>query len=167
VDQVERRNPQTSRRFYPRNDALSCRCHLMHRHPFFQLPYDVRSIILFMALGGRTFHVDIVHYEGTWQWRGGVCIRNYTRNGPAKPPSMRYGWRGPWGCSCLEEKIGRTGTISNARSIDIMGFLLSCKQAYTEGIDPPIVSTSRLNAYSLTSPTLSHTTGSHRLLPWR
>ncbi|EAT78752.1 hypothetical protein SNOG_13728 [Parastagonospora nodorum SN15] len=100
---------------------------------FFQLPYDVRSIILFMAFGGRTFHVDIVHHEGNWQWRGGVCIRNCTRHGTARP-SMRYGWRGPWGCSCIQ-RIERTGTISNAHSIGIMGFLLSCKQAYTEGID--------------------------------
>ena len=48
---------------------------------------------------------------------------------------MRYGWRGPWGCSCIEERIERTGIISNAHTIGIMGFLLSCKQAYIEGID--------------------------------
>ncbi|KAF2124897.1 hypothetical protein P153DRAFT_370244 [Dothidotthia symphoricarpi CBS 119687] len=99
----------------------------------FQLPYDIRSIITFIAFGGRTFHVDVVHQEGTWQWRGGVCIRNR----PELLPSMRYGWLGPCFDLCTREmdSCKRTGKTSNAHDIGIMGFLLSCRQAYTEGID--------------------------------
>jgi hypothetical protein len=99
---------------------------------FFQLPYDIRSIILLMAFGGRTFHVDLVHEAETWQWRGGVCIRNGSRS-----PSLWYGWVGPWcdGCTQGIESRKRTGSISNVHDIGIMGFLLSCRQAYNEGID--------------------------------
>ena len=47
---------------------------------------------------------------------------------------MRYGWTGPWYDMCIES-CKRTGKISDAHDIGIMGFLLSCRQAYTEGID--------------------------------
>ncbi|KAF2852975.1 hypothetical protein T440DRAFT_525482 [Plenodomus tracheiphilus IPT5] len=99
---------------------------------FFQLPYDIWSIIIFMPFGGRTFHVDIVHQEGACQWRGSICLRN----GIKVLPSMRYGWLGPWCDACIQGMEGRkrTGRISNAHDIGIMGFLLSCRQAYTEGI---------------------------------
>lgn len=100
---------------------------------FFQLPYDIRSLIIFMAFGGRTFHVDVVDQEGTWQWRSCVCFRNF----PENLPSARYGWLGPWCDGCTEDmgRDARTLRISNGYEIGIMGFLLSCRQAYTEGID--------------------------------
>jgi hypothetical protein len=84
-----------------------------------------------MAFGGRTIHVDLVREEETWQWRGGVCIRNGSIS-----PSLWF-WVGPWCDSCTQriESRKHTGPISSAHDIGIMGFLLSCRQAYTEGID--------------------------------
>ncbi|KAI8940057.1 hypothetical protein NX059_003776 [Plenodomus lindquistii] len=101
--------------------------------PFFQLPYDIRHAIILMAFGQRTLHVDIVHREGTWHWRGGVCIRNFQE----VLPSMRYKWLGPCFDACTDgmESRKNTGGILDAHDIGIMGFLLSCRQAYTEGIN--------------------------------
>ncbi|KAF1833738.1 hypothetical protein BDW02DRAFT_369921 [Decorospora gaudefroyi] len=101
---------------------------------FFRLPYDIRSMIFSIAFGGRAFHVDIVHQERAWQWRGYVCLRN----GP-RLPSMRYAWLGPWLDACLQDRewCERTGNTPGleAYRVGAMGFLLSCRQAYTEGID--------------------------------
>ncbi|KAF1933350.1 uncharacterized protein M421DRAFT_88583 [Didymella exigua CBS 183.55] len=46
-------------------------------------------------------------------------------------------WLGSWNDSCIDEveRCRRTQGISNAHNIDAIGFLLSCKQTYTEGID--------------------------------
>jgi hypothetical protein len=97
---------------------------------FFQVPYDIRSMILSMAFGGRTLHVDIVRQEAGWQWRGAVCYRNMSRL-----PSMRYAWLGPWNDPCMQWVYERKGKFPEEYNVGIMGFLLSCRQAYTEGID--------------------------------
>ncbi|EMD58595.1 hypothetical protein GGP41_006050 [Bipolaris sorokiniana] len=98
---------------------------------FFQLPGDIRTMILNLAFGRRTLHMDIVRRDEAWQWRGAICHRNLA----GAQSSMRYGWYGPWidyytwnACGCKE-------TPPEECNIGIMGFLLSCKQAYTEGID--------------------------------
>jgi hypothetical protein len=80
-----------------------------------------------MAFGGRTFHVDLEHQEETWQWIGSVCIRNRWSS------AMWYGWLGPWfhANSMEMQKLH----CYKAHDIGIMGFLLSCRQAYTEGIN--------------------------------
>jgi hypothetical protein len=108
---------------------------------FFRLPYDIRSIILTMAFGERVLHMDIAHEEETWRWKGTVC----NRNGPRQLPSMRYAWLGPWNDNCMQQMENhkrnwstrphayRTGP--EVWCIGIMGFLLSCRQAYAEGID--------------------------------
>ncbi|KAF2007435.1 hypothetical protein P154DRAFT_614791 [Amniculicola lignicola CBS 123094] len=103
---------------------------------FFQLIDDVRSIILLMALGERTLHVDIARQEEAWKWRGAACPRNeYTL------PCTRFGWCGPWMDDCLrevyerEEKSPRDRKVPERYKIGALGFLLSCRQAYAEGID--------------------------------
>ena len=97
---------------------------------FFQLPYDIRSTILCMAFGDRTLHMDIINNEGPWQWRGAVCHRNGSRL-----PSMRYAWLGPWNDPCLDWVYKHKEKFQEGYNVGIMGFLLSCRQAYTEGID--------------------------------
>lgn len=97
---------------------------------FFQLPYDIRSMILFLAFGGNTLHVDIVHQEEAWRWRGAVCYRN----GPGVP-SSRYAWVGPWNDPCIKWLYERKGKFPDEYNIGIMGLMLSCRQAYTEGVD--------------------------------
>jgi hypothetical protein len=94
---------------------------------FLQLPYDIRSIILFMAFGGRTFHVDLEHQEENWQWRGNVCMRSSWSS------AMWYGWLGPWFHANSREM--QKQDCYKAHDIGVMGFLLSCRQAYTEGIN--------------------------------
>lgn len=96
---------------------------------FFQLPCDIRALILSMALGGCTLHMDIVRQKEGWQWRGAVCHRNQCR-----VPSMRYAWAGPWSDPCLRYAYGRNGEFLEEHNPGIMGFLLSCRQAYAEGI---------------------------------
>jgi hypothetical protein len=110
----------------------------------FQLPYDIRSIILMMAFGERTFHVDIFREEEeqAWQWRGAICRRNYStlQWNMLRLPSMRnvrYAWVGPWNDPCLQGVYGRQckGKFPEEYHVGIIGFLLSCRQAYTEGVD--------------------------------
>lgn len=124
---------------------------------FFQLPYDIRSMILFMAFGGRTLHVDLVRQKKVWQWGGAVCCRNrdsgcgMSQGGFASKRSavrtmpcpsgytsvrlMRYGWVGPWCDRCMDSIYRSGGGYWEEDNTGIMGFLLSCRHAYTEGID--------------------------------
>jgi hypothetical protein len=97
---------------------------------FFQLPYHIRSTILSMAFGDRSVHMDIVVNERTWKWRGAVCHRNGSRL-----PSMRYAWLGPWNDPCLDWAYKHKEKFREDYNLGIMGFLLSCREAYTEGID--------------------------------
>lgn len=96
---------------------------------FFQLPFDVRELILLAAFGGCTLHMDILRQENSWQWRGAVCRRNEGRI------FSWYGWVGPWNDPCLGWDYDRSGEILPENRPGIMGFLLSCRQAYAEGID--------------------------------
>ncbi|EUC40275.1 hypothetical protein COCMIDRAFT_109253 [Bipolaris oryzae ATCC 44560] len=98
---------------------------------FFQLPGDIRTMILTMAFGGRTLHVDIVRRDEAWRWRGAVCHRNLA----GTQSSMRYGWHGPWIDYYMWNDCGCKETPPEECKIGIMGFLLSCKQGYTEGIN--------------------------------
>src|SRR5690242_12446858 len=97
--------------------------------PFFELPFDIRELILLAAFGGCTLHMDILRQENSWQWRGAVCRRNESRI------FSRYGWTGPWNDLCLGWDFKRSGEILQENRPGIMGFLLSCRQAYAEGID--------------------------------
>lgn len=103
-------------------DTTACR--------FFQLPYDIRSMVLSLAFGGQTLHVDIVRQGEAWQWRGAVCDRNGSRL-----PSMRHAWIGPWNDPCLQWAYERKEKFLEEYNVGIMGFLLSCRQAYAESID--------------------------------
>ncbi|KAJ5029016.1 hypothetical protein PSV09DRAFT_2387096 [Bipolaris maydis] len=98
---------------------------------FFQLPGDIRTMILNMAFGGRTLHMDIVRRDEAWRWRGAICHRNLA----GVQPSMRHGWHGPWIDYYMCNAYGCKETTPEECNIGIMGFLLSCKQAYTEGVD--------------------------------
>jgi hypothetical protein len=50
---------------------------------------------------------------------------------------MRYAQFGAWADGCMKELdvCERKGQILEGYDVDIMGFLLSCRHAYTEGID--------------------------------
>lgn len=93
----------------------------------FQLPWDIRRMILSIALGGRTLHMDLVRQDEAWKWRGLVCCQ-YECGSPLDP------WSGPrvWNDACL--RYGRQRKFPED-NVGVMGFLLSCRQAYTEGID--------------------------------
>ncbi|KAF2743307.1 hypothetical protein M011DRAFT_224153 [Sporormia fimetaria CBS 119925] len=117
--------------------------------PFFQLPFEIRSMIYAFAFGGDALHIDLVQEKVAWQWKGCMC----RRNPPDIPPSMRYHWRGPWLDTCIKGKerayrlqlegqhplgcfLTEDGKkLTTYLNIGIMGFLLSCRQAYTEGIE--------------------------------
>jgi hypothetical protein len=96
--------------------------------PFFQLPYDIRSLIVLMALGDRTLHIDLELQERGWKWRGALCesdSRNFSE-GPFKGHPYGNLWRD----QCVSVRR-RDGGYYNP---GVIGFLLSCKQAYAEGI---------------------------------
>ena len=97
----------------------------------FQLPWDVRSIILSIAFGGRTLHMDLVRQAETWQWRGLVC---YQRR-PGSQPSRLGPWSSPriWDDPCFNYQD--SSPPPPGYTFGVMGFLLSCRQAYTEGIE--------------------------------
>lgn len=111
---LSKRRPITPTSF----DQRACR--------FFQLPYDVRSIILLMAFGERALHVHIERDGEIWLWKGQVC--HWVRVG--FPPALGQSWSE----SCLQ-KNNLSGIPQEQLQIGIMGFLLSCRQAYAEGID--------------------------------
>ncbi|PVH93369.1 hypothetical protein DM02DRAFT_574504 [Periconia macrospinosa] len=92
----------------------------------FQLPWEIRSIILSLAFGGRTLHVDLVRQDGAWQWRGLVCDRNdsYVDWDP-----LSFSVPCVWGNARLRHRKLRQDNWG------VMGFLLSCRQAYAQGID--------------------------------
>ncbi|RMZ73102.1 peroxisomal membrane PEX31 [Pyrenophora seminiperda CCB06] len=99
----------------------------------FHLPYEIRTMIFDLAFSNRILHMDIVRQErSAWKWRGAVCHRN----GPWLQQHVRYVWLGPWVDDCIERVYGygRQETFPEEYNIGIMGFLLSCKQAYAEGI---------------------------------
>ena len=98
---------------------------------FFQLPYDILTMILTIAFGGRTLHVDIVRREEAWQWRGAVCYWIDSR----LPPYWKYIRLSLWNDECLKDVYESRRKFPEYRNLDIMGFLLSCRQAYTKGID--------------------------------
>ncbi|EOA90046.1 uncharacterized protein SETTUDRAFT_167005 [Exserohilum turcica Et28A] len=52
---------------------------------------------------------------------------------PELPPAP-YGWLGPWSDPCMNIVHEQNGKLSKGYNIGIMGFLLSCKQAYAEGM---------------------------------
>jgi hypothetical protein len=88
-------------------------------------------MILTMAFGGHILHVDVVRQEEAWQWRGIICSRRMQKVQPLE----RYLWRGPWQDNCTNRRYGWHEEFPENHSFGIMGFLLSCKQAYTEGLE--------------------------------
>ncbi|KAF7572611.1 hypothetical protein PtrM4_075160 [Pyrenophora tritici-repentis] len=97
----------------------------------FKLPYDILNIILTMAFGGRTFHVDIDRLEKTWQWSSTVCYEPVVRR--------QIYWThlhiSIWYDQCPTTFHKSKPKCRDHESVGIMGFLLSCRQAYTQGID--------------------------------
>jgi len=88
-------------------------------------------MILSIAFGGSTLHMDLARQDEAWQWRGLVC---YQYDYGSQLPSPLDPWSSPhvWNDACLQYERQRKFPKDN---VGIMGFLLSCKQAYTEGID--------------------------------
>ncbi|USP80350.1 uncharacterized protein yc1106_07624 [Curvularia clavata] len=96
-----------------------------------------------MAFGGRTLHIDIVQQNEAWQSRGAVCNRNL----PGLLPSMQYTCISPLNEQCPECYSEGKGRDLESYNMGIMGFLLSCRQAYTEGIEF-LYSTNSINIQS-------------------
>lgn len=96
-------------------------------NPFFKLPYDICALILSIAFG-RTFHIDLELQEQKWQWRGANCSRD--QDGW---PCKGYPRAELWNDGCLKSAHSKSRNGYYYRP-GIMGFLLSCKQAYAEGI---------------------------------
>lgn len=96
---------------------------------FFQLPYEIRRMILLIAFGGRTVHMDIIREEEAWQWKGIVCAREFL-------PRTRFNRQSAWNDDCMRWWARRGwGTLPEVCHLGITGFLLSCRQGYIEGID--------------------------------
>ena len=99
---------------------------------FFQLPYDIRSIIVLMALGNRALHMDLELQERGWQWRGALCESG--RRNPSRLPFERNPLRHPFGDLWRDDCVSVRPRYGEYFSPGVTGFLLSCKQAYAEGI---------------------------------
>lgn len=82
-----------------------------------------------MALGGHTLHMDLDRQKKSWQWRGAVCWGK-SFNVPTKP----YHGPGVWNDACLRRAYDHDGKFRKDYNPGIMGFLLSSRQAYDEGI---------------------------------
>jgi hypothetical protein len=95
---------------------------------FFNLPYEIREIILSTILDGCGIHVDLVRHKEAWQWRGALCHRH-----PQWVRKLRYAGPGLWNDQCLT-CFKDDGSIQAVYKLGIMGYLLSCKQGYAEGI---------------------------------
>lgn len=100
------------------------------------MPYDIRSIILKMVLGERALHIDLfqdrVWRDGgwewikeSWEWRGATCR--------ARDMSYPITWQ-LWTDNCVNNSYQHNKLYRENYNIGAMGFLLSCKQAYAEGI---------------------------------
>lgn len=95
-------------------------------------------MILVMAFGEHTLHMDLVRKAKAWRWKGGICGRN--REPPPKLSNARA-YAPPWNDECLRRFYEGTHgphftpEFPKEHNVGIMGFLVSCKQAYTEGID--------------------------------
>ena len=94
----------------------------------FNLPYEIREIILLIVLDGCGIHMDLVHRKEGWKWRGAICHRSHLR-----VHNLRYCGPGLWNDQCLTH-FKDDGDIEPMYKLGIMGFLLSCKQGYAEGI---------------------------------
>ncbi|KAH6702719.1 hypothetical protein EV126DRAFT_419017 [Verticillium dahliae] len=117
---------------------------------FTKVPDDCRHMILTTAFGGRVLHMDLIFdispspklmkagqtsisRQKVWQYRGAVCNRpNWIL--PETGPVLRFSWTGLWNDGCMTRIYEGKQLPFDAEKIDIMGFLLSCRQAYTEGI---------------------------------
>jgi hypothetical protein len=96
--------------------------------PFFQLPYDIRSLIVLMAFGNRDLHVDLELGERGWRWRGALCDSG-SRN-PSEGPFKGHPYGDLWRDQCVSVSRRNGGHYNPG----VTGFLLSCRQAYAEGI---------------------------------
>ncbi|KAF2743308.1 hypothetical protein M011DRAFT_471476 [Sporormia fimetaria CBS 119925] len=104
----------------------------------FQLPYEIRLIIYTFAFAGHRLHIEFWRSKNPdrWRWFGGICYRNHA----SISPSMPTNYLGPWIDRCRDfnalqyERQGRVYDDPQF-NIGIFGFLLSCKQAYMEGIN--------------------------------
>ncbi|KAH7322893.1 hypothetical protein B0I35DRAFT_407314 [Stachybotrys elegans] len=74
-----------------------------------------------------------------WVWSGCLCQRNHPPAASIKPEEWTGHWVGPWADKCLETRVTHSveprSQWPQKYQIGIMGWLLSCRQAYLEGID--------------------------------
>ncbi|KAM0335077.1 hypothetical protein ACHAQA_000111 [Verticillium albo-atrum] len=121
--------------------------------PFFAvLPPDVRAEILALAFGRLRLHIDLAlraaflpaphrhcgrrpNRDGrgpkAWRWTGGVCHRLQPEGSYAWSPQSQLAFPSYWD-SCVD---GDAECFGRPCFLGIMGWLLSCRQAYAEGVD--------------------------------
>ncbi|VUC28001.1 unnamed protein product [Clonostachys rosea] len=118
---------------------------------FTHLPAEIRRQILIHAFGGRTVHLDLdfEHQEsgvGELRWSSCVCHSNK----PGLSHKLRYSdeffklrdkiraaeKRNPLDCPSIpEELLSQPRPIPDECRVGASGWLLSCRQAYVEGIE--------------------------------
>ncbi|CEI70712.1 hypothetical protein FVEN_g804 [Fusarium venenatum] len=113
---------------------------LYQSSPWFKVPPNIRRDILRLAFGDRRVHMSLAYRryydrgsEGTktigeWWWFSCVCSRPMLPGQILAPATDEVGNLGPWTDNC---KSGN----SVRQKVGAIGWLLSCRQNYAEGID--------------------------------
>ncbi|KAF5664497.1 hypothetical protein FHETE_7088 [Fusarium heterosporum] len=106
---------------------------------WFKVPPNIRRDILRLAFGDTRLHLELTYdhprnHRGdspdesqpqSWQWWGSRCHRLSPDEAVQQRPMTNDGLPGPWSDECRDTDI----------PIGIMGWLLSCRQNYSETID--------------------------------
>ncbi|KAM0207589.1 hypothetical protein ACHAQD_011986 [Fusarium lateritium] len=115
------------------------------KSPWFKLPPTLRQDILRLAFGNEVIHVGMefdlydalgrAFFPGEkppiWGWIGLECDRDMLA--AISPPRRgRIPHLGPWDNSCLCIDYAQE---SEFRSVEVLGWLMSCRQNYAETID--------------------------------
>ncbi|CAG9940960.1 unnamed protein product [Clonostachys rosea f. rosea IK726] len=118
---------------------------------FTHIPTEIRHQILIHAFGGRTIHLDLdfEHLEsGIGELRWSSCVCHSSK--PGLPHKLRYEdnffkpqgrirtaeKRNPLDCpGILNESLSQPCPSSDEFNVGASGWLLSCRQAYAEGIE--------------------------------
>ncbi|TKX20814.1 hypothetical protein C1H76_6993 [Elsinoe australis] len=120
--------------------------HSRKSSPLLNLPFEIREQILVAAFGRKQVHLDFdFRYLHLWSgnddpWNEKLGFRK-DRIVATKSEPIQWRWKGAvcwepenfWEDDCLGRLLGNYQY--NPQNIGIMGWLLSCRQAYNEGIN--------------------------------
>ncbi|KAG8668092.1 hypothetical protein FPOAC1_007460 [Fusarium poae] len=108
--------------------------------PWFKVPPNIRRDILRLAFGDRRLHMSLAYrhcyYRGSestktideWKWFSCVCSRPMLPVQILAPHADKAEDLGPWTDNCKSYDSVR-------QKVGVIGWLLSCRQNYAEGID--------------------------------